>query len=51
MIYGTASLSFLTSIRGPDYHFFAMGGIDDELNGTGNASPEKKKILSLNICH
>jgi hypothetical protein len=24
-----------------------MGGIDYELNGTGNASPEKKKILSL----
>jgi DNA-3-methyladenine glycosylase II len=26
-----------------------MGGIDYELNGTGNASPEKKKILSLEL--
>jgi hypothetical protein len=24
-----------------------MGGIDDELNGPGKASPEKRKILSL----
>jgi len=39
----------LDSIRVRDYHFFVMGNIDSELNGRENASPKKRKVLSLMI--
>ena len=38
---------FLTPIREREYHFFVMGGIDYELNGRENASPKKRKVLSV----
>jgi hypothetical protein len=37
----------LDSIRVREYHFFVMRDIDSELNGRENASPKKRKVLSL----
>ena len=41
----------LDAIRVREYHFFVMRDIDSELNGRENASPKKRKVLSLHLHH